>query len=383
MTKTKAIYRMTKFIRQSLMIALVGLIGLNGFSQQNEKPELNESAFSYDGSYVGDVVNNLAGGIKTGSAYLGMANIGIGFNTETAKWWKGGELYVNFGNTHGDTPSADLIGDIQVASNIEAGDMTYLYEFWYKQSLGKFDFTIGVQDLNANFVSSENGGLFLNSSFGVHTVMSDNITLPIFPKTALGADISWQASERLNWRIAIFDGTPNSRNPYNTNQIIGKEDGYLLVTEFQIAKSLISRLNGTYKLGGYYHNHQYSDEAPHENGGAYFIADQNITNKLSLFTQIGISPNNINDHNHFMSLGCNYKNFSEKRPDDLFGLALAYFGVDENDIKHETAIEATYKCCINENIYLQPDVQYILNPAGTGEKLDNSLVAILRFGVEF
>ncbi len=376
---------MIKIKRQVLAILLTSLGVMNSFSQELGNSQEEESAFSYDGSYVGDVVNNLSGGIKTGTNYLGMANIGLGFNTETAKWWKGGEAYVNIGNTHGDTPSADLIGDIQVASNIEAGDMTFLYEFWFKQSLGNFDITLGVQDLNANFVVTENGGLFLNSSFGVHTVMSDNISLPIFPVTALGANVSWQASESLNWQFAIFDGTPNSRNPYNTNLIIGEEDGYLLVTELKLEKSLIKGLSGTYKLGGYYHNHEYADAGPHENGGAYIIADQNITKKLALFTQIGFSPSNINDHNHFVSFGCNYKNFSTKRANDEMGLAVAYFGMDRGDInvKHETAIEATYKCCINENIYLQPDVQYIINPAGTEEKLDNAFVASLRFGVEF
>lgn len=369
-----------KTVNKVWMIGLLslGLVNANG----QEDSTKQESAFSYEASYVGDVVNNLSGGIKTGTNYLGMANIALGFNTENAKLWKGGEAYIKFGNTHGDMPSANLIGDIQVASNVEAGDMTYLFECWYKQNLGKFDITLGMQDLNANFVATENGGLFLNSSFGVHTVMSDNITLPIFPTTALGANISWTPSESFNWQTAIFDGTPNSKNPYNTNLIIGKEDGYLLVTEFQISKSLVKGQKGTYKIGGYYHNHQYSVDGAHENGGGYLIVDQDINNKLSLFSQIGISPNNINNHNHFVSLGCNVKNVCSKRPNDVFGVAAAYFGVDENEIKHETAIECTYKCQLNEHIFLQPDIQYIINPAGTGEKLDNALVASLRFGVE-
>jgi porin len=370
-----------KTIKKAGMVGLLSFGVLNGFAQQDSTKK--ESGFSYEASYTGDVVNNLSGGIKTGSNYLGMANIGLGFNTERAGLWKGGEAFINFGNTHGDMPSANLIGDIQVASNIEAGDMTYLFECWYKQTLGKFDFTLGMQDLNANFVSTENGGLFLNSSFGVHTVMSDNITLPIFPTTALGANIKWTPSETFNWQVALFDGTPNSTNPYNTGLIIGKEDGYLLVSEFQLSKSLIKGQKGTYKLGGYYHNHEFSDEGPHENGGVYIIADQDINKKLSLFTQIGFSPNNINNHNHFYSLGCNVKDFCRKRPNDVFGIAASYFGIDENDIKHETALELTYKCCINDNIYLQPDFQYIINPAGTGKQLDNALVASLRFGLEF
>lgn len=340
------------------------------------------SPFTYEASYVGDVVNNLNGGIKTGTNYLGKVNIGLGFNTEIANWWKGGEFFINFMNTHGDKPSANLIGDMQVASNIEAGNLSVLYELWYKQTLGKFNITLGLQDMNTNYAVTENGGLFLNSSFGVHTVMSDNVSLPIFPITALGIDVQWEFSDDTDWRIVLFDGTPNSRNPYNTNWIVGKEDGYLLVSEFHVHKSLIKGQTGCYKLGGYYHQHNASTINYHENGGFYVIADQDINKKLSAFTQIGFSPNNINNHNHFYSLGVNYKGFSKKRTDDVMGLAVAYFGIDDAAIKHETAIELTYKLQLNEHLYLQPDIQYIINPAGTGVKLDNALVGIVRFGVE-
>ena len=42
----------------------------------------------------------------------------IGFDTEKANFWKGGELFINAANTHGGEPSASFIGDYQVASNI-------------------------------------------------------------------------------------------------------------------------------------------------------------------------------------------------------------------------------------------------------------------------
>lgn len=342
-----------------------------------------QKAFSFGASYIGDAVANIDGGIQTGTAYLGMANLSVGFDTEKAKWWKGGEFAANFGNTHGDEPSANLIGDLQVASNIEAGNLTYLFELWYKQALGKFEVTVGLQDLNANFVATDNGGLFINSSFGVHSVMSDNISLPIFPITALGANVRWTASEDFNWQVAIFDGTPNSRNAFNTNWILGKEDGYLLVTEMQVSKSLVKGQKGTYKLGGYYHNHQYSTDGPHDNGGIYIIADQDISNQVSLFTQIGISPNSINDHSHFYSFGLNYKEFCKKRPDDVIGLAIAYAGIDKSTIGGEKAIELTYKLSVNDNIFIQPDFQYIINPAGTGVELANAAVGFIRFGLEF
>jgi porin len=361
------------------LLALIFQISL--ITAFSEEPQEKQEAFTYSASYTGDGVGNFTGGIKTGVNYLGVIHFGLGFNTEKAKWWKGGEFKVDFMNTHGDEPSANLIGDLQTASNIEAGNLSVLYELWYKHTLGNFNITLGLQDLNANFVATENGSLFINSSFGVHTVMSENISLPIFPITALGANLQWNITDKFNWQTAVFDGTPNSRNPYNTNWIIGKKDGYLLVTEFQWEKSLINNLSGCYKLGGYYHNHDLSESGAHENGGIYLIADQDLTKKLSGFMQIGLSPNSINDHNHFYSLGFNYKNFCKKRPDDKIGLAASYIGID-NSIRNETAMELTYYFKMNDHIFIQPDIQYIIHPSGTGVKLDNALVGILRLGIE-
>ena len=48
-----------------------------------------------------------------------------------------------------------------------------------------------------------------------------------------------------------------------------------------------------------------------------------------------------------------------------------------------TGVELIYQCQLCEHVYLRPDIQYIMNPAGTEYKLNNALVALIRFGVEF
>jgi len=45
---------------------------------------------------------------------------------------------------------------------------------------------------------------------------------------------------------------------------------------------------------------------------------------------------------------------------------------------HETVFETSNKLQINDHLFLQPDIQYILNP-GSYSHLDNALVAVLRF----
>jgi porin len=344
-----------------------------------------ENPFAFGATYTGDLVSNLHGGIKTGTNYLGMATINVGFNTESAGWWKNGEAYIKLANTHGGEPSANLIGDFQGVSNIEAGNLSWLYELWYKQTFSSFSLIAGLQDLNVNFASSEYGALFTNSSFGIHSSIADNISSPIFPLTALGVNFQWQINDDFLWEAAVFDGTPDDfeNNPYNINWKINETDGFLVVSEVQYKMSLLGSKNGNYKLGAYYHQNKGELNDLCRNYGFYIVADQQITDKLSAFSQIGLSPKALNMHNHFYSLGFNVNTPFRNREDDVFGFAVAYAGIDGNDVGSETAFEMTYKYQICDNLYVRPDMQYIINPAGTDVKLPNALVAFIRLGIEF
>ena len=99
------------------LVVLLCFFSYSRLSAQSDTTSIC-NGFKFEASYIGDVVNNLSGGIKTGTRYLGMANIRAGFDTEKAGLWKGTFVYVNAANTHGAMPSAELLGDMQVASNI-------------------------------------------------------------------------------------------------------------------------------------------------------------------------------------------------------------------------------------------------------------------------
>ena len=371
--------------KYKLMILGVFISFIANQAMSQELKIIKEYPFKFNASYIGDVVCNFDGGIKSGTTYLGLANIKVDFNTGIVNWWKGGEVFINAGNTHGGEPSNDLIGDFQGVSNIEAGDHSFLYELWYKQSIGKVDVTFGQQDLNASFATCENGALFTNSSFGIHSSISDNVSPPIFPLTALGANIQWNISDRYLWEAAIFDGTPGDfeNNPYNAKWEWNKDKGFLAITEFQIHKSLLKGKAATYKIGVYFHEHNDTLNIQKKDGGFYFVGDQQISTKLSVFSQIGLSPRKLNKNNRYFSAGLSYKGIISKRQDDQLGLAVAYAGIDGNSVGSEIAVELTYKVHVNKNIYLRPDIQYILNPAGTDVKLKNAMVGFIRFGIDF
>ncbi len=347
------------------------------------KIEAQSQSLELNASYIGEVTRNFHGGKKTGTEYLGLANFKVTLNTEQAKLWKGGIFFLNGGNSHGGQPSSDLVGDFQGISNIEAGNHTFLYEFWYKHKLNNFEITLGQQDLNVDFVATEGGTLFSNSSFGVYSNLADNVTSPIFPLTALGISSKWKIDQSIECRIAFFDGTPGDfeNNPYNTDWKLSRKDGFLAINEWIWNKSLLRGMNGLYKVGIYKHIQE-----KNRNEGLYIIADQQIWKRkeslLSLFSQIGFSPNK-NKNNFYASIGATYKAPFSKRPDDVCGVALAYAGIHNNEnLGSELCIEATYKLKVSEQFYFKPDVQYIVNPVGTEKKLPNALVGMLRFGIE-
>jgi len=353
--------------------------------------------FTYEGSYIGDFFTNLNGGLRKGGGFLGMGNIRIALDTKKAGWWKGGILYINGAATHGKSPS-ELVGDFQVVSNIDAGDHMFIQEFWYKQTIGKFDVIVGLQDMNAEFLISEGGGKFMNSSFGVPSVISDNVPAPLFPLTTLGIEEKWNINENFVWQNALFDGNPTGfdKNKYNLDWQIKREDGLLAISELQMIKP-IAGLPTTWLLGAYYHTKlkQVDDSTGtlntifKNNRGLYTIIDQNVwrsadsSRRFNYFLQVAYSPLKNNTHNYYLGAGVTYTGIFKKRENDVLGLAFANAGFHNFVHKHEIAIELNYSYELNENIHIQPILQYLISPSGTDVKLDNALVGFVRCSILF
>ena len=354
-------------------------------------------AVQVNATYKGDFVSNLHGGIETGSTYLGLVDLFFDFDTEKAGLWRGGELLVHGANSHGGEPSADLIGDFQVVSNIEAGDHTFLYELWYKQMISKMDITIGLQDMNAEFANSDIGALFLNSSFGIHSVIADNINAPLFPLTSPGITICYEATDRIIVKTALYKGCPVDfkSNPHNLEWDLDYQDGLLWITEVQFSWKGTRNRGNTLKAGAFFHQHcddaaaaaPETGENQEQDDGFYLVGDHQIfyengsKKKLNVFYQLGWSPRN--DNFGYFGAGCTYTGLFSKNGTNQAGLAIARGMLTEERGQDETTFELTYKAQITGNIYFQPDVQYVVHPAGTGIPLKNAAAGLIRLGLEF
>jgi porin len=368
--------------------------GLCGSAYSQEEPA-HPRPYIIQGFYVGDLVNNLRGGIKTGSMFIGMADLTMAVDTRAAGLWHGGDAFIKAALTHGGLPSQAFIGDFQVMSNIAAGNHLYLQEGWLSQTYGTVAIIVGLQDLNAKFASNEYSGVYVNSTFGMHSTVASNVPASIFPLTSFAGTVIWSVCDQFSLLATVHDGKPIDfkDNPYNLKIHFASDHGLLAVAEAQIAVGEADHLHGVYKIGVYNHDHlavfdpiTNSTKTVYENNyGLYFTIDQSVLYKpgnkgsITVFARGSMSTKEYNDNFEFLGGGINYYGLVRNDGLDVSGLAFVHACLQTS--AHETALEVTYQTPVMENITIQPDIQYILHPAGMGTFLTNSIVGTLRFGL--
>jgi porin len=351
-------------------------------------------------AFTGDFLKNMHGGINKDFTYIGMEEIGLTFDLESANIWKGGSLFLHGLNTHGRTPSSEIVGDIQVSSNIEAGDYTGLYEYYLNQSFDNLSFIVGQHDLNSEFAGDEYGGTFINSSFGISPSISLNIPVSIYPLASLAFRTKYEKENHFAAKLGIYDGDPGDpgSNRYALQPNISLDEGFLFIGEFE-RFHFVNDLIESFRIGGYYHTNSFRDYTDTSksilgNYGVYVVSDMvpwsgfnHPCSYIGLFFQGGLAPANINQVNYYIGGGLHFNGMLPQRFDDALGVAFAYANLSQPfqrldllRLQGELALEFTYKIHVFEHYYIQPNLQYIINP-GANSNLKNALVALIRFNI--
>lgn len=344
---------------------------------------VHKKVFFYDISYKGDGIGNVCGGLQTGGTYMGYAQIGIGFNL-----WHGAQIFVKGGNTHGGTFSETFVGDHQVCDNIEAGNHTFLQELWLSQEIYFQQVELiwrikaGMQDFNERFSVCDPAGLFFNSSFGVPSALASDISLPIFPIMGWALNTELDIHDHMTIRLGAFDSPYGfEENPYNVHWRFNKNKGCFLAAEYEyrFKPKDANDYRGRYVAGVTYHTGE-QEWRVHFN--ACHTIWQNVSRQLQLFVTGAISRKHLdNNHIHIGGGALLTGVFSQKGKD---AMGLASSTAIMANLPNETVLELTYQYQIIENISLQPDIQYIINPCGTDMSLKSALVMGIRveIGIE-
>ena len=148
-----------------------------------------------DAVYTGEVLSNLAGGLESGSRYLDNLDLELEFEIADTIGFGAGTVFVRGLYNNGSTFSDELVGDLQVVSNIDAGRSWRIFEFWYEVGDAPWSLRTGLYDLNSEFDTNETGSVFLNSSHGIGSEIGQTGENgpSIFPVSSLGLRGAFQA----------------------------------------------------------------------------------------------------------------------------------------------------------------------------------------------
>jgi porin len=385
--------------------------------------------------YIGEVIGNVSGGLKTGAIYEGLFETGLEINTEAAGWWKNGTFQISSLFPHGPGFSEKYTGNLLTPSNVEAYESWRLYELWYEHRFAeKFSVRLGQFTADDEFAVTEAGSEFVNSAFGWPAFISANTinTGPAFFVAAPGIRFDYEITQELYARVAVFDGdTFDNRegdprkNRHGVRFDLGGDQGYFGIIEIGYQWNQEDKegaLPGGYKFGMWGHSGDFpsnfedenrepfvvSGREPREhskNFGVYAVTEQMLWREkgeqgVYAFARGGAGPEDRNFFELVVDGGLLWRGLIPTRDADALGLGAAYARIS-NDIRraerldaqvngtvyerfssHETVLEAFYSLQLAKWWTVQPDVQWIIHPGGSSA-VDDALVVALRTSLVF
>ena len=406
------------------------------------RPKLEDHGVSLSAQLVNDMLWNTTGGISAGGADNGLLQFGTEIDTKKAFGLPGGTFKNTWYWLYGRSPS-NLVGDVNAVSGITGNPSFRCYELWYEQNLAFFEtddalsLRAGLLGLDAEFCISDQALLFLNGTFGLPALMTQNLVNsgPQYPMATPGVRLALHPVSWLRLRAAISQANPfsQSENLHNFNWNFGPSGGLLSMNEAEVAwgEGKTARvLPGKAKAGfwiqtgptatlpdewsfgppssvaycsgfyGVWDQILYrADEKGQASGGKKPVipegkeADEAPEKGLKSFLRIGFSPQPASPLSFYTDAGFVYTGLLPSRPEDKLGLAFCYGEVSQSykslglqqDIpgpSFESVVELTYSCRLAPNIALQPDIQYVLHPGGS-QQYGNALVVGFRAIVDF
>lgn len=383
----------------------------------NVRALLSASGIQFGVIYIGEAFGNASGGIDRSRHFHGLLDIWTDIDLSKLTGWQGLSFHANAYRSFGSSITLESVGTIAAISHIEATPATRLFEAWFEQSLfdGKASLRFGQLAADAEFATLDSSPTFISSTFGWNTLMTDNLPNggPIYPLATPGVRLAIKPNNDMTAMLAVYngdpvgscDGDPQQCNNHGIDFRVS--DPPLVIAEVAYDHSI--GLPGTIKLGGWRSFKTFDDQRfdaegrsladpvskgePRrydENYGIYAVIYQMLyrvpetsDKGVHVFARVAGSPSHRNQVDFYVEGGLTFAGMFTSRPDDSFGIGIAYTHVSNNAANldrdtrdfngqaaairnYELLLELSYKAQVLPGWTLQPDFQYYWNPGGNG-----------------
>jgi porin len=391
------------------------------------RSNLHELGIDFFGFYNAIINGNVVGGFDPGHAtYAHDIWLGAKFDLERLFGWTGGLFAISFIDRAGDDLTIQHIGSIYSTQQLVGGQRPFLYQVYLEQKLGTYiTAKVGRYGASDDFNTSPWYGYALNNGINgnIRNVLFDT-RFSAYPFAVWAASVFLDPTPEFHLKAGVFQVSEgmfeNDDNGLNFG--IGDRDGYLAIV--QVAWTPEFRKTGTISAGdpkagplttkgmpghywlgatfsqwdlyqkflGGFLDHSY---------GFYAHADQMVYREqvgseqgLTVFLASGYYPQEEISRVPFqINAGLNYLGLFPGRDKDHTIVYFIYGDIGSDYARSvqrpgghraqsEEVIEVGHRFQITRWSYLQPDLQWVIDPGGTGD-IPNAVVVGAQMGVTF
>lgn len=371
-----------------------------------KRTELADQGYTFFANLNGIVASNVSGGKDSGTALATDLYAGMTVDLQKALGWDGWTFNLS-GIDRAGASIDDDVGGIYSVMQLVGGQTYFLYNLSLEKSWanGKYAFKFGRITATDDFAGSPFYGFYLNNSIDgqIRAVLFDGV-MTSYPFPVWGARFQYTPSDSFRAKLGVYQLTENMFDPdfHGTDFAIRDSDGVSVMGQLEWSWKSAGK-PGHFNLGlnavSFPMPDFNSDSTTNPFFRYYAQADQQVTAEavgsdqgLYLFgtlaytdqQQPALVPLQV-------SLGAQYVGPFAGRNQDrvIFGTTYGQLGDDyaaeqrargNGDPDYEWVLELGYRIQFTKFAYVQPDIQYVVNPGGTGNIPDATVIG-MQFGV--
>lgn len=362
-------------------------------------------SFAY---YSGIFTSNVHGGNSTDSSYSGDLFIGMEFDLEKLLGWDNTKFVLSGIDRHGRSIDKAVGGQYSVMQNV-GGQNAFLYNVTLEKTF--LDDTLSVKfgrmTATDDFVGSPYYSYSVNNAVNgqIRAALFDGV-MTSYPFPVWGGRVKYQPREDFYVMLGAFQLSEDmfDRDGQGVDMSIDSGDGVSIFTQVGWNPKLAER-PAHFFVGM---NNSFFDMDEFNSSGSreqftrfYGHADYQVFAEspgseegLALFATLAYSPYEDAAIIPFQStFGMNYLGLFPGREEDrtmffaTYGSFSDHFAAERvaaggGKPDFEMVLELAHRFQITPASYFQPDLQYIIQPGGTGD-IDNALVIGCQFGASF
>jgi porin len=404
---------------------------------------LYDEGISVFSNYTNNIAGNPVGGKSAGFTYCDNLAFGLDLDLEKLIGWQGGHLTVSGLNRDGSSLSEKHIGNQFTVQQVFGGSAVMFYSLYLDQKLweNKISIKIGRFATGDDFASTSIYWLYMNNGIdGNPQALPVNTQFSAYPWAVWGARVRVEPTPQFNGLLGVYQVSDRifNRNYHGVDWSMRAEDSILLISQIGWTPEFFKRpvtaestsppeeavgesaidsvkqvrmssklkgLPGNYWFGAYWSPWDFpqfgSTERARNSYGFYWHAEQMIFQEapgeeqgLTIWSAFVFSPQqNIAKLPFQANGGLTYKGLIPARGDDYTCFGVVYGKFSRNFARsvaaagggypdYELVFEWNYKVQLTKFAFIQPDLQWVINPGGT-HRIPNALVLGAEMGVIF